>query len=179
MNKIIVVLISTLLSLIVGCSSTDPAPPTETIEVATSPVSVVATPVTSVSPLPTPVKANVPQPQAGFGTVGGILLEKNPRAEGTFTSVPITPVFLAPVILTDDGLFAFAGLDYNTDPTGTTGETGIFVIRNVPPGQYGIVVLRGSIPYLIKNEKGEDYVISVEAGKALDLGEIHADLPPL
>jgi len=137
------------------------------------------TPATSVSPLPTPAEVDIPQPKAGFGTVGGILLVKNPRAEGTFTSVPITPIFLAPVIYTNDGKSAFAGLDYNTDPTGTTGETGIFVIQNVPPGRYGVVVLQGSIPYLIKNEKGEDYIISVEAGKALDLGEIHADLPPL
>jgi len=152
----------------------------------------VQTPVSPLSPIPTPVseEANassesagnqieVPEPETGFGTVGGILTARTPSSGSNYITLPITPIYLAPIIKDDEGNTSFAGLDFSKDPTATTNQTGVFIINKVPAGQYGFVVMRGVKPYLIKNEQGEDYVVTVEAGEALNLGEVRTELPDL
>ena len=55
--------------------------------------------------------------------------------------------------------------------------TGIFVFQNVPPGEYGLMVDVGYTLFTITGDDGSPLLFTVEAGKALDLGQIITELP--
>ena len=136
------------------------------------------------SPVATPESTNpteveITPPDVGFGSVGGILLTDNQLSPGTLAPLSTTPIFLAPALYTEEGAPAFVGLDQDTDPATATGQTGVFVFQNVPPGLYGLVVMHGVKLYLITDDEGNNFIIDVEADKAYDLGEVYAELPPL
>jgi hypothetical protein len=186
-QKIVIILINALFLLTGACRSTDapsPVQPTGTEQSSPSSVEAFVSPILPISPLATPavaseLEAELAAPKEGFGSVGGILLMKNPHAEGTLTPVSIAPIFLAPLLYAEDGKFAFAGLDQDRDPATSTSPTGVFVFQNVPVGQYGLIVMYGVELYVVANEQGENYIITIEADKAINLGEIHTNLPSL
>ena len=99
--------------------------------------------------------------------------------DGSYEPVPLSVVFLAPVIFLEDGTPGFAGLDNKNDPSAGTNPDGYFLFENVPPGSFGVVVARGVQFILIRNEEGQDYLIEVEADQVLDLGEVRTTLPKL
>jgi hypothetical protein len=58
-------------------------------------------------------------------------------------------------------------------------EKGDFVFVNVPPGRYGLVYDRISESYLMNwPDKEESILITVEAGKTVDLGVLNFPEPP-
>jgi hypothetical protein len=101
------------------------------------------------------------------GTVVGKLLP------GSGIQVNNTPVYLAGVYWDEnrkDGAFA---LDSSSSPSTISKEDGVFIISNVNPGEYAIIV--GEVigtSVVIQDGKGNAMVIKVEADKVLNLAEL-------
>jgi len=128
--------------------------------------SVLATPTQSqvVKVLPTPVE--------GKATVGGtIYLDV---AGEDLNPLPNVRVFLGDVYVSEDGEGRIAGYSERTSPQSVTDDQGYFVIQNVPPGTYNVVVVRYLTPvFMNDHQTKESIVFTLEAGDVLDLGELH------
>ena len=119
-------------------------------------------------------KRNLPAPVAGAGTIGGVLVRE--VTEGGFT--PVTPLnlYLGNVLEDSKGRQALLAWSENS-PKATLLPTGIFIFNNVAPGTYGLVIDLGFSQFPLTSQDGSDLLITVEAGQALDLGQIFVTLP--
>jgi hypothetical protein len=53
----------------------------------------------------------------------------------------------------------------------------VFLFENVPPGTYGLVVNMAVTEYAVQNPDGTTLLITVEPGRALDLGQVITAAP--
>lgn len=120
---------------------------------------------------PEPPNPEVNLPEAGSETavVGGILIRE--ITDQGF--VPLIPreLILGEIVSVDTGDPAYV----RTNADSLRAElfpTGIFIFRNVPPGEYGLVMDLGFSQFLI-----EGYTLTVEAGQVLDLGQVITTTP--
>jgi hypothetical protein len=74
-----------------------------------------------------------------------------------------------------------AGYDASTAPRADLDGQGRFVLSNVPPGQYGIILDSVMSQYLLKDPKNmaNSLLIDVKAKQVLDLGKLSYDSSPL
>jgi hypothetical protein len=158
--------------------SADPTPASETA-VFESPISPVATAVNSPLPTPSPTPqvgppptVTPPEPEAGQGVVYGRLT----YPDGTSyveTTIRLGAITWQPGKEGDDG---FVASDRLRSPSATTDEWGIFILEEVPPGDYGIAVdnpaVPGSTGYVPSDTGDKILVVSVAAGQTVDLQEI-------
>jgi hypothetical protein len=131
-------------------------------------------PLEGVLPEPPDPPRDLPAASADAGVVGGVLIREI-TDEGF---LPLTPkaLFLAEIVLNDAGEAAF--LRHNeSSPTAELFPTGIFVFNNVPPGEYGLVIDVGFSQFPITGEDGSEILVTVEAGEAIDLGQLIVNLP--
>ena len=117
----------------------------------------------------------IPTPGQETGTVTGYILvnKTSPAPAGTVL------LALAKVIPGPDGTPMVASFNRNEAPHALTDSNGRFVFSDVPPGQYALILDRISDAFMLNHpENGEDFIITVTAGEATDLGEIvYASLP--
>jgi len=135
-----------------------PTPTPETAAAAADTVNVI--------PVSGPVD---PQTSATTGAATGRVFVNN--AQG-FRPVTNVLVALAEVITGDDGVERAAGYDPAVAPRNDIREDGTFVIDNVPPGRYGVILDAVTTSILIKDAANLDnsLVITIEAGQVTDLG---------
>ncbi|MEZ4735765.1 MAG: hypothetical protein R3E79_52410 [Caldilineaceae bacterium] len=178
--------------VLAGCSDDEPTP-----EPTVAPPAAAATPTAAQaesplnapdSPLPTattaaaaaaveevniiPVSAPVdPQTTATTGAATGRIFINN--AQG-FRPVTNVIVALAAVITGDDGIERAAGYDAANAPRTDIREDGTFVIDNVPPGRYGVILDAVTTSILLKEAENLDnsLVITIEEGEITDLGNL-------
>jgi hypothetical protein len=191
-------LIGCLCLVLVACSDEEPTPePTVAAPAPTATTAPAATPTAAQpespiadSPLPTPtnaVEAAVakiplgepinPQTSATAGAVTGRIFLQNEKG---FRAVSGLLVGLAEVIKGDDGVEKAAGYDPSTASRGELRPDGAFVIDNVPPGRYGVILDAVTTSILLKEGENPDnsLVITVEADKVTDLGNlVYANIP--
>lgn len=188
--------------VLAGCSSDEPTPeptvaapaPTATTAPAATPTAAQPeSPLAPESPLPTPAPASDagaetvaqipagepvnPQTSATTGAVTGRIFINNEKG---FRAVTGILVGLAEVIKGEDGLEKAAGYDPATAPRGELRADGAFVLDNVPPGRYGIILDAVTTSLLAKEAANPDnsLVITVEAGQVTDLGDlVYASIP--
>jgi hypothetical protein len=98
-------------------------------------------------------------------------------ADGRSEPGASTKLQLARVIRDEDGTPLVASAGEKTSPTTVTGENGAFVFTEVPPDTYAIVVVTPIGSFMIEDDMGKDFLIDIESGGVLDLGEIHTDIP--
>jgi len=55
-------------------------------------------------------------------------------------------------------------------------EDGSFIFTDVPTGTYGLVIKTPIVTVMLKDTDGDDFLITLQAGQVIDLGEIYADL---
>lgn len=122
---------------------------------------------------PNPV-VELPEGSATTAVVGGSLIQEI-TGEGF---IPLDPhqFILAEIIYNSDGEPAL--LNY-TDSSirAETFPTGVFIFRNVPPGTYGLILNLAIAEFPIKDDSGQELLITVEAGDVVDLGQFFVDLP--
>lgn len=111
---------------------------------------------------------DLPAAEEDAGVVGGILIREI-VGEGF---IPFTPqkLLLGEIITLDTGEPAYVGAS-GESPVAELLPTGIFVFRNIPPGDYNLVVDIGITQFLA----GDTF--SVEAEQVLDLGQVIIELP--
>lgn len=116
----------------------------------------------------------IPQPDAALGAVGGVLI-RDYNGEGF---LPVTPkaLFLGEVLVDSQGRQALVAQN-DQSHRAQLFPTGVFVFNNIPPGTYGLVIDIGISQFLLSNEDGSELLIDVEAGSALDMGQIRVTIP--
>ena len=114
----------------------------------------------------------VPQPADQKGTVTGNVISTT-----TNKPYPKAPVWLAEVYRQDGkGVYV---LDHAFSPAVYADDRGVFVIANVDPKEYVIVVGNPDGEYVvIPDDSGKARVWNVEAGKILDVGTLDVSLTP-
>lgn len=119
-----------------------------------------------------------PQTSATTGAITGRIFINNEKG---FRAIPGIIVGLAEVLKGEDGVEKAAGYDPATAPTGEIGEDGTFVIDNVPPGRYGVILDAVTTSILAHEAENPDnsLVITVEAGAVTDLGNLIYESVPL
>ena len=120
----------------------------------------------SVIPSPTPL----PQPLSGKATVTGRVVSLSNQP------IPQVSIWLAEVIRQgDQGVFV---LDSRSSPGAYTDERGIFVIPNVNPGEYVIVVGDPESLYeIIAESSGEAKVWNIPPDQIFKVGELRVSIP--
>lgn len=186
-------LIFCLCLVLAACSDEEPTPeptvaapaPTATTAPAATPTPAQPeSPLNTDSPLPTPTDAIEaaaaaiplgepinPQTSATAGAVTGRVFINDDKG---FRAVSGLLVGLAEVIKGDDGIEKAAGYDPSTAPRGELRSDGAFVIDNVPPGRYGVILDAVTTSILLKEMENPEnsLVITVEADKVTDLGNL-------
>lgn len=115
----------------------------------------------------------VAQPEDQKGTVTGNVISTT-----TNKPYPKVPVWLAEVFR-QDGNGAYV-LNLASSPAVYADDNGAFVIANVDPKDYVIVVGDPEGQYVvIPDDSGKARVWNVEAGKILDVGTLDVSLSPL
>jgi hypothetical protein len=111
---------------------------------------------------------NLPAADSETGIVGGILIREI-VGEGF---VPFSPqkLILGEIITLDTGEPAYVGAS-GESPTAELLPTGIFIFRNISPGDYNLVVDIGITQFLV----GDTF--TVEAGQVIDLGQVIIEFP--
>lgn|GEM_PF-6353949 len=179
-----------VLGLVIACTSVDETTPekvastevtpvvveTKTPEPATevstlvSPVSPIQVEVTPPGPPPTIV---VPKPAKDSGIVYGRLshLDGTPFAK---TNVRLGTIIWSPG---QEGIDGFVAADKTSSPQTLTDDWGNFVIKDVPPGSYGLAVdnpeLSGFTGYILNEAGDKILIIEVKAETVTNLEEIH------
>lgn len=170
-----------------------PAPTATTAPAATPTPAQPKSPLAADSPLPTPTSASDaqnaaaaaiplnepvnPEMSATTGAVTGRIFLNNEKG---FRAISGLSVGLAEVIKGDDGIEKAAGYDPSTAPRGELRTDGVFMINNVPPGRYGVILDAVTTSLLLKESENPDnsLVITVEANKVTDLRNlVYASIP--
>lgn len=132
----------------------------------------------NVSPLATPVSVPHVETAPGTGVVTGVLLVRSGQG-----AVPVAGMIVAAanVLTNTEDADAVAAFRYSPQesPYVNTDDQGLFIIRDVPPGRYGLVLdLTMNSFILRKPGVNEDLVFTVEADQQVDLGTLlYDDLP--
>lgn len=126
-----------------------------------------------VSDLPA-TELELPEAGVDFGVVGGVLASEI-TGQGY---LPITPQSLTlGVVLTFEETGQPAYIRSSDDgPKAELLPTGVFIFRNVPPGEYGLVMDLGFGTFPVQNNEGI-FLFTVEPGQALDLGTVLTIFP--
>jgi hypothetical protein len=123
------------------------------------------------SPPPTTIPPRVPLPESGTSSVFGRVFSKK-------TNEPLVNILvrIARVVRQGgDGAFV---LEDAFSPGSLTNEEGYFVISNVDPIEYVIVVGDVNLDYdIIAEDSGRAKVWQTIKGQVLDVGELKVDLP--
>jgi hypothetical protein len=117
----------------------------------------------------------MPATSPDLGAIGGILI----REQSNQGFLPLDPheLVLAEVITSDTGQPALVGYD-EASPRGETFPTGVFVFRNVKPGQYSLVINMAVTEFLVKDATtGAELIFTVTANEVTDLGQVIVQLP--
>jgi hypothetical protein len=116
----------------------------------------------------------LPAAEISTGVVGGVLI----REVSGYGFKPLVPasISLGEVLLTSDGRPAFVRAADNS-PKAELFPTGIFIFRDVLPGEYGIMVDVGYTIFPIREADGTPRLITIQAGDVLDLGQVITELP--
>ncbi|MFN8491997.1 MAG: hypothetical protein U0350_30630 [Caldilineaceae bacterium] len=190
-----------LLVIVAACSSDEPTPtpaptpaPTTppTVEQKTTPtMAPAATPIQKVqaaqqtsplsapnSPLSAPSSA-APKPTTTekTGAVIGQLVVKTAKGDKPVKNAIIGLAAVVP----DKAGARVAGYDASTAPRTDLDDQGRFVLNDVPPGQYGIILDSVMSQYLLKDPKNlqNSLLINVKANQVTDLDKLVYETLPL
>lgn len=131
-------------------------------------------PVEGVQPEPPDPERELPDAGGENGVIGGVLV----REITDQGYLPVTPrsLLLADVIYSDEGEAAFIRQSSDS-PQAELFQTGVFVFEEVVPGSYGLVADMGFGQLPVLDAEGATLSFEVEAGEALDLGQVFVQVP--
>lgn len=116
----------------------------------------------------------LPEAEATTGVVGGVLIWD--VTDAGFLPLEPKSFILAEVVKNSKDEPAMIRTSANS-PKAELFPTGVFVFQGISPGNYGLVVDLGHTQFPVLSEIGEPLIITVEAGKGIDLGQLITKLP--
>lgn len=129
-------------------------------------------PLSFTSPLPTsaPYTLEIPELADGTGAVHGRLIAASDPAKIFLAG----RVYLAPLRNSEGEVsIPYVSIDTSLDPLESRRTAdGEFLILDVLPGQYGVVVYTPLTSYLVPGDTNGLLIIEVVAGEVFDLGDI-------
>lgn len=93
--------------------------------------------------------------------------------------VPDVILYLGSIVMLSDGRPGMSSLDKSTAPKATTNLIGQFIFPDVPSGQYTLMLDQITSSFLLNTPEGDDFIISIEGGEIVDLGELRYDGLPV
>lgn len=127
---------------------------------------------TNDTPAPSTPLPATPTSDPKLGSVAGVIQLKGK---------PVTNVaiYLGQLLKDNSGTESVVALDPKASPWAPTDSEGHFRIVNVAPGRYGLVLVTvTSSVHLLYPDKNESVIVTIEAGKEVDLGVLnYAALP--
>ncbi|RMF50088.1 MAG: hypothetical protein D6755_01625 [Anaerolineae bacterium] len=118
----------------------------------------------------------LPTPKSDSGIITGYLLENKANPTAPSSTVLLA---LAKIIPGPDGQPMVARFNREEAPHTLTDVNGRFVFKDIPPGQYGLIVDRISDAFLLNDpDTGGDFIFTATAGEVLDLGNLVYDAIP-
>lgn len=106
-----------------------------------------------------------PSPQMGM--VKGVIKIVPPDPEGVFPSI-----YLGTINRDKNGNALVTALDRTKAPAAFFDREGHFVIQNIKPGQYTLLVDMVESVFILKESDGKERFLDVQAGKTINVGEI-------
>jgi len=123
------------------------------------------------SPLAEPGDFAVPTPADDAAVVWGQIVD-----EQTGFAPPECSIALGRLMEMDSGV-PVVSLHRDDAPVATPSTEGWFAIADVPPGEYGMVLVTPDVSFLLDNGKGGSLMLDLEAGDAVSLGQILVSMP--
>jgi len=127
---------------------------------------------------PTPVAAvlysfsQIPTPIPGRGVVWGILVDRK-----TGCAPPESFIYLGEVDKLDTGVPVIV-VDRSNAYYSPLSNDGLFIITNVVPGTYGVVLITPDISMLLANpEDGKTITFTIQGGALISIPRIEIPLP--
>ena len=117
---------------------------------------------------------NIPAPSADSGSVGGVLIRE--ISDAGFLPVMPQALYLGEILNDSEGREALIAQGEDS-PQAQLFQTGVFIFDNIAPGTYGLVIDIGVSQFPITGEDGQPLLITVEANKVLDLGQVIIKVP--
>jgi len=149
-------------------------PPPATVYVPPTGYPGSATPVPTIAPSPEELVApEPPVPAEGMGAVIGQLYHKDTSTPGSNLTI-----YLGVKVEGEPGPAYFISTQRNSSPQDNTNAGGYFVINDVEPGLYALVI--GSVigSRVLENpETGQEYWLDVTAGEVTDVGQVVFTFP--
>ena len=149
-------------------------PPPGAAFVPSTPYPGAATPVQTKTPAPDElVQPEPPNPSAGHGAVVGQLFHKDSESPGSNLTI-----YLGIKVEANPGPGYLISTQRNSSPQADTNGAGYFVINDVEPGTYALVIgsLIGS-RVLENPENGQEYWVEVASGEISDVGNVVFTFP--
>jgi hypothetical protein len=114
----------------------------------------------------------IPEPNPDFGIVHGIV-----NSLSIEDMVAYTKVYLATKVPVEPGDEYIISVQENSSPHTQTNGNGEFVISEIPPGDYVLVLVTPVSTFPILTESGEQIELLIEGGELIDLGDIFTNWP--
>lgn len=140
------------------------------------------------SPLPTPPPTGSPLPTPGASGMVGVAGVDSGAIVGRILiareggDVPVAGLILglAEVLRGEDGIARASGYAADTPNKSTTDDGGGFVVNNVPPGTYSLILDAVVTSYQLADpESGDTILVEVQPGEVVDIGVLRFDSLPL
>lgn len=126
-------------------------------------------------PEPPDPERNIEVVSQDTGSAGGVLVREL-SDNGGFQPIKPVDLYLAEMILDTNGNPVFVG---KTDgsPSANLFETGVFIFQSVVPDTYGLIIDLGFAEFPITEDNGDIKLVEIQAGEAIDLGQLFVTLP--
>ena len=114
----------------------------------------------------------LPIPQDGLTTIGGIIIDEKTN-QAPIESI----VYLGEVVYTDTGV-PIVRMSQQSAPFVVLPLSGEFIFKDIPPGEYSLVFFTPDYSFLIDNaETDESLLLSVTSNQTLNLGKLEIQTP--
>jgi hypothetical protein len=114
---------------------------------------------------------DVPDPQAGTGTVVGRILNAVTNEPG------LVRIYLGEKIEAVQGEGYFISTEQNSSPQGDSNENGYFIINDIAPGTYVLVVWNPvNSEVLVNPDTNGEYWVEIKAGEVFDIGDVRTNI---
>ena len=118
------------------------------------------------------ILTDLPDSTPDMGIIFGSLFSLDLNEPIAFTRTYVANK--VPVEGSDEFIFS---IQENSSPQFQTNALGEFIIQNIPPGEYVLIMVTPINTLPILNAEGEEIEITIQGGELLDLGEVFANWP--